>query len=113
MPPHPASFIRRDVYIKHGLYNKKFLIAADFELFLRLFVLNKIKFKTINNTFVRMRSGGISGKNLKSYWISTIEILKSFKINGLKTNFLFIIMRIPAKIGQLFFYNKNFINNSF
>ena len=22
-------------------------------------------------------------------------------------------MRIPAKIGQLFFYNKNFINNSF
>ena len=113
MPPHPASLIRRDVYTEHGLYNKNFLIAADFELFLRLFVLNKIKFKIINNTIVRMRSGGISGKNLKSYWISTIEILKSFQINGLKTNILFIIMRIPAKINQLFIYNKNLINSSF
>ena len=53
-----------------------------------------------------MRSGGISGKNFKSYWISTIEILKSFQINNLKTNILFIIMRIPAKINQLFIYNK-------
>ena len=60
-----------------------------------------------------MRSGGISGKNLKSYWISTIEILKSFKINNLSTNILFIIMRIPAKIVQLFIYNKNLINSTF
>ena len=65
MPPHPASLIRRDIYFKHGLYNKNFQIAADFELFLRLFVLKKIKFKILNNTIVRMRSGGISGKNLK------------------------------------------------
>ncbi len=113
MPPHPASLIKRDIYIKHGLYNKNFQIAADFELFLRLFVLKKIKFKIINNTIVRMRSGGISGKNIKSYWVSTVEILKSFQINGLKTNILFIIMRIPAKISQLFIYNKNLINSTF
>ena len=96
MPPHPASLIRRDIYFKHGLYNKNFQIAADFELFLRLFVLKKIKFKILNNTIVRMRSGGISGKNLKSYWISTFEILKSFEINGLNSNIFFIIMRFPA-----------------
>ena len=113
MPPHPASLVKREVYIKHGLYNKSFKIAADFELFLRLFVLKKIRFKIMNNTIIRMRSGGISGRNLKSYWISTIEILKSFQINGLKTNIFFIIMRIPAKINQLFIYNKNFINSTF
>ena len=39
MPPHPATLIGRDIYIEHGLYNKNFQIAADFELFLRLFVL--------------------------------------------------------------------------
>ena len=50
-----------------------------------------------------MRSGGISGKNLLSYWISTLEILKSFKINKIYTNFIFILMRIPVKINQLFF----------
>ncbi len=113
MPPHPASLIKKNIYTKYGAYNKDFKIAADFELFLRLFLIKKIKFKKINNTIVRMRSGGISGKNLKSYWISTIEILKSFQINGLKTNIFFIIMRIPAKIAQLFIYNKDLINSTF
>ena len=113
MPPHPASLIRRDIYIKYGLYNKNFQIAADFDLFLRLFILKKVKFKIINYTVVRMRSGGISGKNLKSYWISTNEILKSFQINGLSSNIFFIVMRIPAKIGQLFLYNKVLINRTF
>ena len=60
-----------------------------------------------------MRSGGISGKNIKSYWISTLEILKSFQINKLRTNIFFIIMRIPAKINQLFFYSSKMINRSF
>ena len=113
MPPHPASLIKKEIYKECGLYNKDFKIAADFELFLRLFIIKKIRFKIINKTIVRMRSGGISGKSLKSYWISTIEILKSFQINNLKTNILFIIMRIPAKINQLFIYNKNEINKTF
>ena len=113
MPPHPASFIKKEVYDNYGLYNNNFKIAADFELFLRLFIIEKLNFKVINNTIVRMRSGGISGKNLKSYWVSTVEILKSFQINKLKTNLLFIIMRIPAKISQLFIYNKENINKSF
>tara|TARA_B100001063_G_C16757068_1_gene553737 strand:+ start:16 stop:1491 length:1476 start_codon:yes stop_codon:yes gene_type:complete len=113
MPPHPASLIRKDVYNTYGTYNKDFKIAADFELFLRIFIINKISFKIVDTTIVRMRSGGISGKNLKSYWISTIEILKSFEINKLRTNIFFIIMRIPAKINQLFIYNKNKINNTF
>ena len=47
MPPHPASLIRRDIYFKHGLYNKNFQIAADFELFLRLFVLKKNQIQNI------------------------------------------------------------------
>jgi len=60
-----------------------------------------------------MRTGGISGKNLQSYWISTLEIFKSFSINNLTSNLFFIIMRIPAKISQLFFYSNSQINNKF
>ena len=33
MPPHPASFIRKNVYKKHGYYNEKFKIASDFDFF--------------------------------------------------------------------------------
>ena len=113
MPPHPASIINKQIYDKHGLYNESFRIAADFELFLRLFFIRKLNFKTINQTIVRMRSGGISGKNIKSYWISTIEIFRSFKINNLKNNILLIIIRIPVKVNQLLFYKLNKINQSF
>ena len=113
MPPHPASIISKKVYKKYGAYTENFKIAGDFEFFLRIFYKNKIRYKIINETIVRMRSGGISGKNLLSYWISTLEILKSFKINKIYTNFIFILMRIPVKINQLFFFNSSKINLSF
>ena len=113
MPPHPASIISRKIYDKYGLYNENFKIAGDFEFFLRIFYKNKIDYKIINETFIRMRSGGISGKNLLSYWISTFEIFKSFKMNKLYTNFIFILMRIPVKINQLFFFNSFMINSTF
>ena len=99
--------------IKAFEYVNKFKIAGDFEFFLRLFYIANLKFKIIDKTIIRMRSGGISGKNLQSYWISTLEILKSFRIHNLKTNLIFIIMRIPAKINQLFFFSNLIINKSF
>ena len=113
MPPHPASIIKRKIYGLNKMYNENFKIAGDFEFFLRLFYINKVKYKVIDHTIIRMRSGGISGKNLQSYWISTLEIFKSFRINNLTSNLLFIIMRIPAKINQLFFYDDLKINNKF
>ncbi len=113
MPPHPASLIKKDIYLKYGKYAENFKIAADFELFLRFLFIHKIKYKILNQIVVRMRSGGISGKNIYSYWISTTEILKSFKMNNLNTNLLLIIMRIPAKINQLFFFSSRKINKAF
>ena len=113
MPPHPASIISKKCYIDNGLYNKNFKIAGDFELFLRYLSIKKLNFKILNQTIIRMRSGGISGKNLFSYWISTLEIIKSFKINKLKYNFIYILLRIPAKISQLIFLDNNKLNLGF
>ena len=114
MPPHPASFIRKKLYEENGYYNEKFLIASDFDLFLRFLFLKKTKYKIINEVCVRMRAGGISGKNLKSYLISTREIIKSFEINKVNTTVINILLRIPTKAVQYFFndikrLNKNFI----
>ena len=113
MPPHPASIIKRAVYKKYGLYKENYKIAADFEIFLRFFSIYKIKFKRIDKTFVRMRTGGISGKNLKSYLITTLEILKSFKENNYKSNIFFILTRIPIKLKQIVFYNFYKFNKNF
>ena len=82
MPPHPASFIKKKVYNKYGLYNTKFKIASDFDFFLRIFKKHKVKFKILENQIVRMRTGGASDKNIKSYIITTKEILKSIKNNN-------------------------------
>ena len=38
-----------------------------------------LKFYKLNRTIVRMRMGGISGRNIKSYIISTREILNHSK----------------------------------
>ena len=113
MPPHPGSIIKKKTYEKYGSYLEDFQIAGDFELFLRFFIIKNVKFKIINKILVRMRSGGISGKNFYSYWISTLEILRSFKLNKLTSNLFFIIMRIPVKINQLFFFNDKKINKEF
>ena len=113
MPPHPSSFIRKSVYDEHGLYRSDFKIASDFEIFLRLIFKKNLSFFKLNRTIVRMRMGGISGRNIKSYIISTREILKSFKLNGISTNLLYILLRLPPKLFQYIFISKKKLNNNF
>ena len=60
-----------------------------------------------------MRSGGLSGKNLNSFYIINNEILKSFKINKIKTNLYKILLRIPPKIFQYIFLNQKKLNKDF
>jgi glycosyltransferase involved in cell wall biosynthesis len=113
MPPHPASFIKKKVYDMYGLYNENFDIASDFEIFLKFLVIKKVNFKIIHKDIVRMRTGGISGKNVLSYLKTTNEIISSFKLNKLKTNYFKIIMRIPAKLKQILLFNEKKINRNF
>ena len=108
MPPHPASFIRKKTYLNNGFYKSSLSIAADFEMFLRLIYVKKKEFLYLNKIIVRMRSGGKSGKNLKTYFTSTKEIVSAFKWNKLDTNFFKILLRLPGKVSQFFFlYNLN------
>ena len=113
MPAHPGSFVKKNIYNKYGLYEESFKIASDFDFFLRTLFINRINFKNINITTVRMRLGGISSRNIKSYIISTKEILQSFKINKIPKFKIIIFLRFIFKIKQLYFYNKNKINKTF
>ena len=110
MPPHPATFIKKEVYQQNNLYNEDFLIASDFEFFLRILYIKKTKFKKLNQTIIRMRVGGISTKNFMSYIISTKEIFISFKLNKIKSNIINILVRLPLKLHQYFYLKKENIN---
>ena len=99
-PPHPSTFIKKKIYNKIGLYKSDYRIAGDFEFFLRMFYINKIKYKSVDLKCVEMEYGGKSTKSYKSNLISTKEIVKSFKQNNIYNNYFFILLRLPIKLIQ-------------
>ena len=101
MPPHPTTFIKRDVYEKYGLYNLTFSIASDFELFVRMLYRHKLSYIRVPKILVRMRTGGVSTSGIKNSICMTREIVRACKINGLYTNLFFILTKIPFKLMEL------------
>ncbi len=112
MPPHTGSFYKKRIFMKYGYY-KDFRIAGDFEHLLRLIYKYKLDFEILNLITTRMRSGGLSSKNLGSYIVINKELIKSFKLNKIINNNFLILLRIPSKIFQFFLFNKRKLNESF
>ncbi len=100
MPAHPASFIKKSAYDCVGNYKLGYKIGADFDLFVRMLVVNKKPYTKLDQTLVRMRIGGVSTSGFKSYWISTSEMLRSLKENKIYSNIIFVLMRLPIKFFQ-------------
>ena len=61
---HPATFVTRACYRQNGLYNTSFIVAADFDYFLNLFI-KDIKFKYIPRVLANFRGSGISSSRFK------------------------------------------------
>ena len=116
MPPHPGAFIHRDVAKKY-LYNPIYKIASDYDFFLKTIKIHKISYETMPQTITRMRTGGVSGINLKAHFISGREIYNSLKKNNLYASHLFINLRYFSKLKQFFFKksskNKFLINTKY
>lgn len=101
MPPHPATFIKRNVYENYGLFDTNFKIAGDFEFILRIFFYNKVKYKHLPEILIRMQSGGISNKNFSSALIINKEIIYAFDINKIKVNKFMLLIRYFIKLKEL------------
>jgi len=97
MPAHPGAFICRSAYEKVGDYKLDYKIAADFEWFVRAFLVEKLSYVKLNKTLVRMREGGVSTSGLKSYWVISHEVVRALRDNGIYSNLFFVLMRLPIK----------------
>lgn len=75
MPAHPTFFTFRKNFERFGGYRTDFKIAADFELLLRFLALHKLRFKYLPLDFMKMRTGGVSTRGLKSNWTLNREIV--------------------------------------
>lgn len=101
MPPHTTLFFRKELLKKIGYYNENLKISSDYDFIIRLFKNEKIKIFFLNKFTVKMRSGGISNKNIKNILLKMSEdfsIMKKFKLNAIKT----ILIKNLSKIKQFF-----------
>lgn len=105
MPPHPATFVRRHVFNDCGHFNLTFEVAADFEFFLRAFYLRHSELAYLDVDLVKMREGGASNRGFRSYLQNTSEIKRALKLNGIHSNYLMLLIRLPTKyvLEKLFF----------
>ncbi len=99
--PHPTFFCRKEIFEKHGYFNDKMQIAADFELMLRFIEKNHIKVGYLPEVIVKMRTGG-KANVLRGMIQGNKEIMKSFRLNDLRLSPWFFVRKPLMKIPQLF-----------
>lgn len=98
MPPHPTFYCRKSCYEKAGAYRTDYRIAADFEMLVRLLLKHHITWNFIDETTVKMRSGGLSSSGIKSNWVVNREIVRACTENGLYTNMLMLALKLPLRL---------------
>ncbi|XPV67633.1 MAG: glycosyltransferase family 2 protein [Halarcobacter sp.] len=100
-PAHPTFFIKRECYDKYGVFNLDFKISADYEIMLRFLERYKFKSSYINKTFVKMRVGGESNRNLSNILKANFESYKAWNVNELYINPLMFLLKPLSKVLQL------------
>lgn len=101
MPPHTSLFFKKNLLNEIGYYDESFKISSDYDFILRLFRKEKIKIFFLNKFTIKMRSGGISNKNIKNILIKMnedLKIIKKLNSNPIKT----ILIKNLSKIKQFF-----------
>ena len=102
MPPHPALFIKKEIFATYGTYNLGFTIGADYELITRFFLKNKISWQYSGITTTAMLVGGLSSSGMSSYHLISKEIQKALFMNDIPFSSIMIKMRFLWKIVGFF-----------
>jgi glycosyltransferase len=104
MPPHPAFFVKRELYEKFGAFDTSLKSAADYELMLRFIHKQNILLTYIPKFFVKMRTGGTSNRTLLNRLRANLEDRKAWYINGLKPKWYTLLLKPAIKLRQYRFF---------
>ena len=85
---HPATFVPRTLYDKHGLFDESIRIMADTDLVLR-FLFNGVHFYYPNRVVSNMSDGGVSNAQLMKACSDYKKILAKNNVSGLKFHRLY------------------------
>lgn len=97
MPAHPTLFVRRATYDRVGPYDTSYRIAGDFELCIRLFVGQAVRYACLPQVLVRMPRGGLSNSGWRSKWTITREMHRACRAHGIPTSYAKLFARFPVK----------------
>ena len=101
MPAHPTLILKKEVYSKHGVFNKSFKIAADYDFMLRILKDSNLIFGYLPKVVTKMRVGGASNRSIKDIIKKSKEDYRAIcsnNIGGIKT----LLLKNISKIKQFF-----------
>lgn len=102
LPPNTALFIRRSVFLQHGLFSLQYKMASDYEMQYRFFEKFRVNSVYISDIMVRMRSGGMSNSSLQSIYKSLKECYNALKDHKVKFPILYIMNTLFYRFKQTF-----------
>ena len=92
-----SIFKQKAVHVDFYVFRDR-AIAGDFEYVARIFSENNLSYVCVPETFVRMRTGGISTSGWRNTLLLNREVLRACRENGIDTNMLKILSKYPAKL---------------
>ena len=100
-PPHPTLYVRRSVYDRFGRFDISYSLAADVDLMIRFFEVERLRSKHIAKVFVRMRLGGATNKSVANVVNQNREIWRSLREHGLVASVPgFLIGKFASRAAQ-------------
>jgi glycosyltransferase involved in cell wall biosynthesis len=100
MPPHPTVFVRRGVYDAYGTFDLDFPIAADYEFLVRVLLKSELSTTYVNDTLVRMATGGQSNASVRNIIAANVEVYRAWQKHDVSGGLHVPIVKPLRKVPQ-------------
>jgi glycosyltransferase involved in cell wall biosynthesis len=101
MPPHLSFYLKRSCFENFGNYNTNFKCSGDYELMLRMLLVNDVRTLYLPEVLVVMRAGGISNASFRHRLVANKEDRRAWQANNLKPRWYTLWLKPLSKIMQL------------
>ena len=102
---HQAAFIRTTL-MKELRYDENYKIIADWDFFIRAFIVKNCSYKRINSIIVNYELGGLSSKNANLYKVEKSNMLTSFLYPRIREDYEKILVHPNRFIKYITYNNK-------
>ena len=105
LPLHTTVYVKRELYLRHGVFDASYKIAGDTELLVRYFYLLDLNIAYLDEYIIRMRLGGKSTSfaNSVEKWKEDWKLYRQYKLPPYALPCK-VIRKVPQYIRQKDFY---------